>query len=60
MKVAGVKSFRISIQWSRIISDRAGTVKPEGVQLYHDVLDVLKEAGIEPMLCLHHFDLSYY
>lgn len=60
MKEAGVTSFRTSIQWSRVISDLEGTVNPEGIQFYHNVIDEMKAAGIEPMLCLHHFDLPYY
>lgn len=60
MKEAGVTSFRTSIQWSRVILDCDGTENPEGIQFYHSVIDELKRFGIEPMLCLHHFDLPYY
>lgn len=60
MKEAGVKSYRTSIQWSRVILNREGDVNPEGIQFYHKVIDELRAAGIEPMLCLHHFDLPYY
>lgn len=60
MREAGVRSYRTSIQWSRVISDRNGTPDPAGIQFYHDVLDCAKENGIEPMLCLHHFDMPMY
>lgn len=60
MKKAGVKSFRTSIQWSRVILNQEGDVNQEGIQFYHDMIDALIEAGIEPLMCLHHFDLPYY
>lgn len=60
MKQAGINSYRTSIQWSRIISDCEGTVNEEGVQFYDQVIDALRESGIEPMMCLHHFDLPLY
>ncbi len=60
MKEAGIRSFRTSIQWSRVILDQEGTVNPEGIDFYRQMIRELKKAGIEPMLCLHHFDLPYY
>lgn len=59
MREAGIRSFRTSIQWSRVIKNREGDVNPEGIRFYHTIIKELKDAGIEPMLCLHHFDLPY-
>lgn len=53
----GLNSYRTSIQWSRVMNDREGTLNPEGVQYYHDLLDELIAAGIEPFVCLFHFDM---
>lgn len=60
MKQAGVTSYRTSIQWTRIISDCDGTINEEGVAFYNQVIDEMIAAGIEPMICLHHFDLPVY
>lgn len=60
MREAGVTSFRTSIQWSRVISDQKGTLNQAGIEFYHNIITEMKKAGIEPMLCLHHFDLPYY
>lgn len=60
MKAAGITSYRTSIQWSRLIKDREGNVNEEGVRFYQTVLDELETQGIEPMLCLFHFDMPMY
>ena len=41
MKAAGVKSYRTSIQWSRVIRDCDGTVNEDGIQFYNQVIDEL-------------------
>lgn len=60
MKAAGIRSYRTSIQWSRLIKDREGTVNEEGVRFYRAVFDELIAQGIEPMACLFHFDMPMY
>ena len=58
MKKIGLKNFRMSISWARILPN--GTtdyVNPEGVEFYNNVFDALKEAGIEPWVTLYHGDL---
>lgn len=60
MKKAGIKSYRTSIQWSRILKDRQGTRNEEGILFYHKVLDELIANGIEPMICLFHFDMPMF
>ena len=60
MKEIGMNSYRTSIQWSRIFKDREGTVNEEGVTFYQAVIDEFLSQGIEPVLCLHHFDMPMY
>ena len=60
MKEIGMNSYRTSIQWSRLIKDREGTINEAGVEFYKSVIDELLSCGIEPILCLHHFDLPMY
>lgn len=56
MKQLGVNSYRMSLDWSRIIPD--GTGEPNEIALAHyDVLfDDLLKAGIEPFVTIYHFD----
>jgi len=60
MKEIGMNSYRTSIQWSRLINDREGTINKAGIQFYHDVIDELIKNDIEPMICLFHFDMPMY
>lgn len=59
MKELGLNIYRFSIAWSRIIPDGDGEINPKGIQFYKQVLDCLKEHGIEPFVTLYHFDLPY-
>jgi 6-phospho-beta-glucosidase len=53
----GLKAYRFSVQWTRLIPDGDGAVNPAGVAFYHRLIDGLRERGIEPVLTMYHFDL---
>jgi len=58
MKSFGIKNYRMSISWPRILPK--GTVdqpNPEGVKFYNDLFEALLMAGIEPWVGLYHWDL---
>lgn len=57
MKDIGHNSFRTSISWSRLIPAGTGDVNPEAVEFYNRVINELIEQGIEPFICLFHFDM---
>lgn len=59
MKELGLKSYRFSISWSRLIPEE-GRVNPEGVAFYNDLIDELLAAGIEPLVTLYHWDLPVW
>ncbi len=59
MRELGLTSYRFSICWSRIIPDGDGTVNEEGVAYYLRLLELLNEAGIEPVVTLLHFDIPW-
>ncbi len=59
MKEIGLKAYRFSISWSRVIPQR-NTVNPKGIEFYSDLIDELKAAGIEPMITLYHSDLPQW
>ena len=48
MKNMGLKAFRFSISWSRVLPDGTGRVNEKGLQFYSDLVDALLEAEIEP------------
>ncbi|MCP1413870.1 glycoside hydrolase family 1 protein [Paenarthrobacter sp. A20] len=53
----GLKAYRFSVAWTRIIPDGDGAVNQKGVDFYHNLIDELLEKGIEPILTMYHFDL---
>ena len=57
MKEIGLKSYRFSISWSRVLPDGTGAVNEKGLQFYSDLVDALLENGIEPLVTLYHWDL---
>lgn len=57
MKQLGHNSFRTSISWARLIPDGVGAVNPKAVEFYINMIQELKNAGIEPFICLFHFDM---
>lgn len=59
MKEMGLKSYRFSISWARILPEGTGKVNEAGVQFYKNLVQALVEAGIEPMVTLYHWDLPY-
>jgi beta-glucosidase len=54
MQELGVKSYRFSVEWSRI-EPQEGVFDTLAIKHYQDVCDSLIAAGIVPMVTLHHF-----
>ncbi len=59
MKSLGIKAYRLSISWPRVIPAGTGTVSEAGLAFYDDLIDTLLEAGIEPWVTLFHWDYPY-
>lgn len=53
----GLKTYRFSIAWTRIIPDGVGKINPKGIKFYSDLIDELLKYGIEPLVTMYHFDL---
>lgn len=53
----GLKAYRFSVAWTRIFPSGQGEVNQAGLQFYSDLIDRLRERGIEPILTMYHFDL---
>lgn len=56
MKSLGVKAYRFSLSWTRIIPDGIGEVNKKGIEFYNNLIDALLENGIEPYITLFHWD----
>lgn len=54
-KELGLKAYRFSIAWSRVMPN--GKVNPEGIKFYRNLINLLKENQIEPIVTVFHFDL---
>ncbi|MEC6748212.1 glycoside hydrolase family 1 protein [Marinilactibacillus sp. XAAS-LB27] len=53
----GLKAYRFSVSWARILPDGEGRVNEEGLAFYENLVDELNKYGIEPVLTLYHWDL---
>ncbi|HEX6159710.1 MAG TPA: family 1 glycosylhydrolase, partial [Thermoanaerobaculia bacterium] len=57
MKRLGLRAYRFSVSWSRILPDGTGRVNPGGLDFYNRLVDELLANDIEPLLTLYHWDL---
>lgn len=57
MKSLGLKAYRFSIAWTRILPQGRGAVNQAGLDFYSDLVDELCAAGITPFVTLYHWDL---
>jgi beta-glucosidase len=57
MRRLGVQAYRFSIAWPRVLPLGRGTPNRPGLAFYDRLIDATLAAGIEPWLCLYHWDL---
>ncbi len=57
MKKLGIKAYRFSLNWARILPEGTGEVNEAGLRYYENLIDELNKNGIEPWITLYHWDL---
>jgi len=57
MRDLGVGAYRFSVAWPRVMPTGRGAANEPGLAFYDRLIDGLLAAGIEPWLCLYHWDL---
>lgn len=58
LRQLGVSHYRFSLSWSRIFPNGTrSSINTQGVQYYTRLLRGLKQAGVEPVVTLYHWDL---
>jgi beta-glucosidase len=53
----GIKVYRLSISWPRILPDGTGTINEAGIAFYRKVLTCLRDNGIKSAVTMYHWDL---
>ncbi len=56
MKDLGIRAYRFSLAWPRILPQGTGAVNPKGMDFYSRLVDELLAADIEPWVTLFHWD----
>jgi beta-glucosidase len=57
MRQLGLKAYRFSTSWPRVIPAGRGAVNPAGLDFYDRLVDALLAADIQPFVTLYHWDL---
>lgn len=55
----GLKAYRFSVAWTRILPEGTGKVNPSGIEHYREVIRECRKYDIEPIVTMYHFDLPY-
>ena len=57
MAEMGLKAYRFSISWPRVIPNGSGEVNEKGLEFYDMVIDECIANGIVPMVTMYHWDM---
>lgn len=55
----GLKAYRFSVAWTRILPGGTGPVNQKGIAFYEGLIDACQKHGMEPVITMYHFDLPY-
>ncbi len=57
MAEMGLKTYRFSMAWTRLLPEGTGAVNEAGIDFYMKLIDGLLEKNIVPLVTLYHWDL---
>jgi beta-glucosidase len=57
MATLGLRAYRFSVSWSRVLPDGGSIVNDPGLDFYRRLADGLLERHITPLMTLYHWDL---
>lgn len=55
----GLKAYRFSVSWTRILPEGTGSINQKGIDFYNALIDELRLHQIEPYMTLFHWDYPY-
>lgn len=56
MKNLGIRAYRFSMSWSRILPNGIGEVNEKAIEMYRDMIQCMKENGVRPYITLFHWE----
>ena len=56
MRLLGIKAYRFSVNWSRIMPEGIGRVNEKAITLYRNMIASMKENGVTPYLTMYHWE----
>ena len=56
MKLLGIKAYRFSMSWARILPEGTGKVNEKAIAMYRDMILSMKENGSEPYITMYHWE----
>ena len=56
MRLLGIKAYRFSVNWSRIMPEGTGRVNEKAITMYRNMIMSMKENGITPYLTMYHWE----
>lgn len=57
MAAMGLRAYRFSVSWPRVLPYGTGEVNEKGLRFYDKLIDALLAEGVEPIVTLYHWDL---
>ncbi|MDB5556434.1 MAG: Beta-glucosidase [Rhizobium sp.] len=57
MREMGLKAYRFSLSWPRLLPQGSGRLNQKGAEFYDRLIDALLAEDIEPFVTLYHWDL---
>ena len=56
MGMLGIKAYRFSMSWARILPEGTGKVNEKAIALYRDMILEMKKNGVEPYITMYHWE----